>query len=231
MHISSTVGYITESSFLKSLDLKTAGAMVCGGALSVLLFIKAESYKRTKNQSMVSKSWNKVIFFPDDQMPCSDFIFKPQGCRNKECVASHDKNSSFYHMVSCILQAEKSIHMCMYSITCKELAEAIQVKFRQGVTVKIITDTTYMNLSGSKMKEFMEEGISIRHHRQQSYMHNKFAIIDDKLVMSGSANWTQAAIVGNNENIIISTYEDVVEPFMQEFDKLWNAFNVEDVVY
>jgi cardiolipin hydrolase len=34
-------------------------------------------------------------------------------------------------------------------------------------------------------------------------MHNKYAIIDDEYVITGSFNWTQHAIISNNENLII----------------------------
>lgn len=34
-------------------------------------------------------------------------------------------------------------------------------------------------------------------------MHNKYAIIDDEIVITGSFNWSNHAIKNNNENLII----------------------------
>lgn len=34
-------------------------------------------------------------------------------------------------------------------------------------------------------------------------MHNKYAIIDDEYVVTGSFNWTEHAIKNNYENLII----------------------------
>jgi phosphatidylserine/phosphatidylglycerophosphate/cardiolipin synthase-like enzyme len=34
-------------------------------------------------------------------------------------------------------------------------------------------------------------------------MHNKYVIIDDEYVLTGSFNWTQQAVNLNNENLII----------------------------
>lgn len=39
-------------------------------------------------------------------------------------------------------------------------------------------------------------GIEVRHDRSSYLMHHKFLIIDEKVVVTGSFNWTQAAVIG-----------------------------------
>ena len=56
-------------------------------------------------------------------------------------------------------------------------------------------------------------------------MHHKFCIIDNNIVMTGSFNWTMQAIMGNNENVIITSELEVVNPFVSEFEKLWNEYD------
>ena len=34
-------------------------------------------------------------------------------------------------------------------------------------------------------------------------MHNKFAVIDDEIVLTGSFNWTSAAANNNQENLVV----------------------------
>lgn len=36
-----------------------------------------------------------------------------------------------------------------------------------------------------------------------SCMHNKYAVIDDNVVITGSFNWTSKAVSTNRENIVI----------------------------
>ena len=58
-------------------------------------------------------------------------------------------------------------------------------------------------------------------------MHHKFVIIDDELLINGSFNWTSRAIFGNNENILITKDPDILNPYKEQFDKLWTEFNPE----
>ena len=52
-------------------------------------------------------------------------------------------------------------------------------------------------------------------------MHHKFFIVDKKLVLTGSYNWTRSAALYNQENVISTDDEFVVEKFLNEFEKLW----------
>lgn len=56
-------------------------------------------------------------------------------------------------------------------------------------------------------------------------MHHKFFIVDRKLLITGSANWTTQAFFGNCENILITNHEDLVSKFIQEFDSMWEKFD------
>jgi cardiolipin hydrolase len=59
-------------------------------------------------------------------------------------------------------------------------------------------------------------------------MHHKFAIIDNKLLLSGSFNWTRQAITGNHENVLITNNQDILSPYMEEFKRLWKLFDPAD---
>jgi phosphatidylserine/phosphatidylglycerophosphate/cardiolipin synthase-like enzyme len=52
-------------------------------------------------------------------------------------------------------------------------------------------------------------------------MHHKFAIFDDRLVATGSYNWTQSAERANYENLILLDDPKVVARFTEEFQRLW----------
>lgn len=45
------------------------------------------------------------------------------------------------------------------------------------------------------------------------------------VLISGSMNWTMQAISGNWENIVITSMPRIVEPFAQEFEKMWREFH------
>lgn len=56
-------------------------------------------------------------------------------------------------------------------------------------------------------------------------MHHKFAIIDDKLLITGSANWTAQAFFGNHDNVIITNEQTAIKSYKEEFEQLWIRFS------
>ena len=55
-----------------------------------------------------------------------------------------------------------------------------------------------------------------------SHMHHKFCIIDNRIVMTGSFNWTRHAADQNYENITITTNRSIVKQFHDYFHGMWN---------
>lgn len=56
-------------------------------------------------------------------------------------------------------------------------------------------------------------------------MHHKFAIVDKKLLITGSLNWTMEAIHSNQENVVIMEDTEYVQPFLDEFERIWEECN------
>jgi len=59
-------------------------------------------------------------------------------------------------------------------------------------------------------------------------MHNKFAIIDNRLLLTGSYNWTASANSRNDENLMVIDDPGIIEIFQNQFVNLWtNKYNSE----
>ena len=52
-------------------------------------------------------------------------------------------------------------------------------------------------------------------------MHHKFAIFDNKTLLTGSYNWTRSAARNNEENFIVTADRLLVQRFDSEFEQLW----------
>lgn len=71
------------------------------------------------------------------------------------------------------------------------------------------------------------EGVEVKlDPRPDAHMHNKFAIIDDGVLINGSFNWTTQAVRENQENILLTDQVELVQRYLSEFDKLWSSFRV-----
>ncbi|KAK3772588.1 hypothetical protein RRG08_027325 [Elysia crispata] len=115
--------------------------------------------------------------------------------------------------------------VCVFVMTCKDLADVLARLFRRGVKIRIITDKEQLQASGSQIWALMKEGIPIRTNDSSYLMHHKFAIVDGNVLINGSFNWTRQAITGNQENLIITEDKNITQLFMREFQKLWEQYD------
>lgn len=107
-------------------------------------------------------------------------------------------------LIKYISMAKKSLKICVFNFTHNDLAKAVLDRHNNGVKVKIITDDECMNNLGSDIKELASKGIPVRtDNEKQFHMHNKFALIDNSILITGSFNWTSQASKNNQENIIV----------------------------
>ena len=93
------------------------------------------------------------------------------------------------------------------------------------VVVRVLTDDEQMGTSGSQIEKFRREGIQVRHDLSSFFMHHKFAVIDRKQLLNGSFNWTRQAVTGNRENVMITSDQDIVKAFSEEFQALWKKYD------
>lgn len=53
-------------------------------------------------------------------------------------------------------------------------------------------------------------------------MHMKVSIIDDKVVATGSYNYTTSASIINDENLVILTDPQLAKDYETQFNRMWN---------
>lgn len=129
------------------------------------------------------------------------------------------------HLLDAIRNSRQRIDVAVYQITSTELARALVAANERGLRVRILTDQEKVRAGGPTMRIFRAAGLSVRTlgHSEQSLMHHKFAIFDDRLVATGSYNWTQTAERANFENVVFLGDPKVVARFADEFQRLWRA--------
>ncbi len=63
----------------------------------------------------------------------------------------------------------------------------------------------------------------IRQYRHAGIMHNKIAIIDGRILFTGSYNWSKAAEETNEENLLeFINEEEIIEIYRERLDYLWD---------
>jgi phosphatidylserine/phosphatidylglycerophosphate/cardiolipin synthase-like enzyme len=52
-------------------------------------------------------------------------------------------------------------------------------------------------------------------------MHNKFMVVDNYFLVTGSFNWTFQAGKSNQENVVVLDGQYYIDKYAKEFNKLW----------
>ena len=117
-------------------------------------------------------------------------------------------------------RANSSIHIMIYSFTLDSLGEALISAHSRGVEVKVIMEEGQVSRY-SEYEKLKKAGISVRLDGNPALMHNKVAIIDGLILITGSYNWSKSAETRNNENLIIIMDEEIAKLYEEEFAKLW----------
>lgn len=62
-------------------------------------------------------------------------------------------------------------------------------------------------------------------------MHNKFCVIDDEVIITGSYNWTVRADLENDENLLIIHSREIAKKYKEEFERLWSGKKLDAFQY
>lgn len=121
-----------------------------------------------------------------------------------------------------IHRAHSRIQFMAFSFTSNRIADALIAKARTGVVVKGIMEARGLLTEFSKYMKLFVEGVEVGIRQGDGVMHHKVIIIDERIVITGSFNFSRGADAINDENILIIESEDVAQRFLAEFARIRN---------
>ena len=126
-------------------------------------------------------------------------------------------------IIPLLKQARVTISVAMAWFTSSELFQELLNCLSRKVKVELVlldNPTNFMEFAPD-FNRFIEAGGIFRLSKPENgFMHHKFCIIDNEILITGSYNWTYNAENRNIENIVISDVSSVVEEFQNEFSRL-----------
>ena len=108
--------------------------------------------------------------------------------------------------------------MCYY-LTAKPIGQALIRAKNRGVDVQIIADKTQRTTPFSLIRNMRSKGIPVWIDSTVNIAHNKVMIIDQKIVLTGSYNFTAAAEKRNAENIVFIESPKLAEKYRHYWTK------------
>ena len=123
-------------------------------------------------------------------------------------------------IVSEISRAKTEILLQAYSFTSQPIAQALIRAQKRGVKITAVLDKSNLSQKYSAATFLKNMGISVLIDDKHAIAHNKIMIIDNRVVITGSFNFTLAAENKNAENLLIlDDLPDLTRAYRENFQK------------
>lgn len=181
-----------------------------------MILIRNERVARIYRNQILQLFENKPVEIEKDQdSDIASIHFSPEQGLSRYIQKQIDK-------------ANKSIEISMFTFTEKYISKSLLDAAKRGVKVKIIMEKKQCDFS--KVDEALENQPNIELYRvgntlsKFSAMHQKYCVIDDETVVTGSANWTASGTKFNDEDILVLNNANIAKKYHQNFLDLINVY-------
>ncbi|MEO0949399.1 MAG: phospholipase D-like domain-containing protein [Cyanobacteria bacterium J06641_5] len=139
--------------------------------------------------------------------------------------------------------ATESIDLALFVFSEQRLADAIEARAQVGTVVRALIDPGFayryysegldlLGVAVARNCEFEAENnpwakpiteVGVPALARGDKLHHKFALIDDRRIVTGSHNWSPSANYQNDETVLIVDNLTVARHFRREFDRLYTS--------
>ena len=118
-----------------------------------------------------------------------------------------------------IASARDSVRVQAYSFTNPLIVQALADARSRGVDVIVVLDKSNRHQKSSAADIARGLGVPILIDDRHAIAHNKIMIIDGRVVITGSYNFSRAAEKSNAENVVIIESVPIAEKYQQNWQK------------
>lgn len=123
-------------------------------------------------------------------------------------------------VLSQLRAARRSIDAAVYSFTVNRIALVLDSAVERGVKVRVVMDRQQAASSHS-VAALLAKKLPVRIGAGGGLMHDKFAVIDDSVCVTGSYNWSGAAEFKNDENLLVLVSPALAKAYEDRFETIW----------
>lgn len=125
------------------------------------------------------------------------------------------------HLAALLSSAEESIHFLAFSFTSNDLGDIVRAKAEEGLEIHGVMDEEQIDSNqGTEFDPFRQADLDVLIDGIPGQMHHKVFIIDGKIVVLGSYNFSQSAETRNDENTVVIHNEEIAEQYLKEFQRV-----------
>ena len=155
-----------------------------------------------------------------------------------------DRNHGLNLLAEQLKAAKKSIDMALFVFSAQQLTNALREQMKQGVEIRLVADPGFASRPFSEVLDLLGvtlpdhtckveagnrpleqglKGIGTPRLARGDKLHHKFAVIDNKTVITGSFNWSPSAAHTNDETLLVIHSPQLAKHFTREMDRLWDT--------
>ena len=151
-----------------------------------------------------SKAYPILVYFTEPQYP--DNPADHQGGLDRTLAAD-------------IARATSTVDVAIYRLGLESVTNALLDAHEAGVRVRLVLESDFAEEPAVQRLE--SAGITVVEDEQESLMHDKFVVIDESIVWTGSWNLTDSGTYRNNNNAVRIVSEQLAENYTVEFEEMF----------
>ena len=165
-----------------------------------------------------------------------EVLFSPHPKRN----ASH----GLHWLAALLSSAQQQIDMALFVFSAQQLANVLEERANDGIKIRLVADPGFASRSFSEVLDLLGvalpdrdcklevnnqpfkkpiRGVGTPRLARGDKLHHKFAVIDNKTVITGSFNWSPSAAHTNDETLLVIHSPQLAKHFTREMDRLWDT--------
>ena len=155
-----------------------------------------------------------------------------------------DPNNGLNWLSTLLSSAKQHIDMALFVFSAQQLADVLQVRAEAGVKIRLLADRSFASRFYSEVLDLLGvalpdqncklepdnqpfeiplHGVGTPRLARGDKLHHKFAVIDNKTVITGSFNWSPSAAHTNDETLLVIHSPQLAKHFTREMDRLWDT--------
>ncbi len=154
-----------------------------------------------------------LVCLPASQEPTVEVLFAPTG----------DRRLLQTRLAAEVRAARTSVRVAVFHFTSDRLVAALADRRRAGLAVRVLLDARQAD--PAFVARLRAAGVDVRRVTprgdEQTRFHHKYCVLDDRIAITGSYNWTVQGDLSNHENVVLLRDAAAARAFAQDFDRTW----------
>lgn len=126
-------------------------------------------------------------------------------------------------LVETIDRAQNSLDACIYGFSNQKIIDAVVRAHYRGVKVRVVGDAKHFGYGERGYRTLQQHRIPMQVGNQFNIMHNKYFLVDDRIVFVGTGNITTTGFAKNNNNWLFIDHKGVAMDFKAEFNQMFSG--------